>query len=110
MSVSAKIGKQISEERWCGWVVNFGFISTFMALIMYGYLGIFSRYGSDDYCLTGFYYQPGNLIDWMIQWYTMSSSRYTNILFIGLVDKVFGWYNVAILPGLMITLFVIGLA
>jgi hypothetical protein len=110
MSVSAKIGKQISEERWYGWVVNFGFISTFMALIMYGYLGIFSRYGSDDYCLTGFYYQPGNLIDWMIQWYTMSSSRYTNILFIGLVDKIFGWYNVAILPGLMITLFVIGLA
>ncbi|HXQ32717.1 MAG TPA: hypothetical protein VN843_01725, partial [Anaerolineales bacterium] len=33
----------------------------------------------------------------------------TNILFIGLVDKIFGWYNVAILPALMLPLFVLGL-
>jgi hypothetical protein len=45
----------------------------------------------------------------MIQRYFEDSSRYSNILFIGLVDKVFGWHNVAILPGLMIALFVLGL-
>ena len=45
----------------------------------------------------------------MIQRYFIASSRYTNILFIGLVDKLFGWYNVAILPALMLTLFVLGL-
>ncbi len=110
MSVSAQAGKTISEERWFGWVVNFGALTTFIALALYGYLGIFSRYGSDDYCLTAFYYQKGSFIDLMIQRYVTSSSRYTNILFIGLADKLFGWYNVAILPGLMITLFVIGLA
>ena len=45
----------------------------------------------------------------MIQRYFVSSSRYTNILFIGLSDKLFGWYNVAILPALMLSLFVLGL-
>jgi hypothetical protein len=34
----------------------------------------------------------------MTRRYFVSSSRYTNILFIGLVDNLFGWYNVAILP------------
>lgn len=110
MSVSAKIGKPVSEERWYGRMVNFGLFTTFIALIIYGYLGIFSRYGSDDYCLTAFYYQKGSFINLMIQRYILDSSRYTNILFIGLVDKLFGLYNVAILPGLMIALFVIGLA
>ena len=38
-----------------------------------------------------------------------ASSRYTNILFIGLSDTVLGWYNVAILPALMLSLFVLGL-
>ena len=45
----------------------------------------------------------------MIQRYYVSSSRYTNILFIGLSDKLLGWYNVAILPALMLSLFVLGL-
>jgi hypothetical protein len=38
-----------------------------------------------------------------------ASSRYTNILFIGLSDRFFGWYNVAILPALMLSLFVLGM-
>ncbi len=38
-----------------------------------------------------------------------ATSRYTNIIFIGLADKLFGWYNVAILPALMLALFVGGL-
>jgi hypothetical protein len=85
-----------------------GIFTTLIALALYGYLGTFSRYGSDDYCLSAFYLQEGDFIARIIQRYMNASSRYTNILFIGLVDNIFGWYNVAILPPLMIALFVAG--
>ena len=75
---------------------------------IFAYLGIFSRYSSDDYCLSAFFLS-GDFIDIMTRRYFVSSSRYTNILFIGLVDNLFGWYNVAILPALMLFLFVFGL-
>ena len=75
---------------------------------VFAYLGIFSRYSSDDYCLSAFFLS-GDFIDIMTRRYFVSSSRYTNILFIGLVDNLFGWYNVAILPALMLFLFVFGL-
>src|ERR1051325_9653165 len=89
--------------------VLLGILTTLLALASYAYLGIFSRYAGDDYCLSAFYFQKGNFVSWMIDRYLHSSNRYTNILFIGLVDKLFGWYNVAILPPLMIALFVWGL-
>jgi hypothetical protein len=89
--------------------ILFGILTTLLGLASYGYLGIFSRYAGDDYCLSAFYFQKGNLFTWMVDRYVNHSSRYTNILFIGLVDKLLGWYNVAILPPLMIALFVWGL-
>ncbi len=85
-----------------------GVISTLIPLSLYSYLGIFSRYGSDDYCLSAFYLQK-NLFNAMIERYMTATSRYTNIIFIGLADKLLGWYNVAILPALMLALFVWGL-
>ena len=88
--------------------ITLGTLCTGIALALYGYLGTFSRYGSDDYCLSAFYLQS-NLVNAMIERYMTSTSRYTNIIFIGLADKLFGWYNVAILPALMLTLFVLGL-
>lgn len=91
------------------YAVLLGILTTLLALASYAYLGIFSRYAGDDYCLSAFYFQKGNLLTWMVDRYLNNSSRYTNILFIGLVDKLFGWYNVAILPPLMIALFVWGL-
>ena len=96
-------------EQFLGLSMYVAMIPAFWGLAVYSYLGTFSRYGSDDYCLTAFYFQKGDFINLMIQRYMLFSSRYTNILFIGLVDKVFGWYNVAILPALMLILFVLGL-
>src|SRR5512147_2309126 len=98
--------QKFSTEQFFGWALSLGILTTFIALGLYGYLGTFSRYGSDDYCLSAFFLQD-NLFNAMIQRYFLASSRYTNILFIGLVDKVFGWYNVAVLPALMIALFVV---
>ena len=100
--------RRFSGETFLGIALPLGAFATGLALALYGYLGTFSRYGSDDYCLSAFYLQS-NLVSAMIQRYMTSTSRYTNILFIGLADKLFGWYNVAILPALMLTLFVLGL-
>jgi len=97
-----------SAEQFFGLALALGILATFIALALYAYLGTFSRYGSDDYCLSAFFLRD-NLGTAMVQRYFTASSRYTNILFIGLVDNLFGWYNVAILPGLMIALFVTGL-
>ncbi len=102
-----RMKQKFSGERILGLALALGIFTAFVALAIYGYLGIFSRYGSDDYCLSAFFLQ-GHLINALIQRYFIASSRYTNILFIGLVDKAFGWYNVAILPALMIALFVWG--
>lgn len=85
-----------------------GILATLIPLALYGYLGIFSRYGSDDYCISAFYLQK-NIINAMIQRYMTATSRYTNIIFTGLADKLLGWYNVAILPALMLALFIWGL-
>jgi hypothetical protein len=95
-------------EKLFNWAILFGIFISLVALALYGYLGTFSRYGSDDYCLSAFYVREGDLLTKVIQRYNENSSRYTNILFIGLVDSLFGWYNVAILPPLMIALFVFG--
>jgi hypothetical protein len=100
--------QRFSLEQFFWLALGLGVLTTFIALALYAYLGTFSRYGSDDYCLSAFFLQD-NLGSAMVERYFIASSRYTNILFIGLVDNVFGWYNVAILPGLMIALFVFGL-
>jgi len=100
--------QRLSWEQFSGPALALGLFAALTALALYAYLWTFSRYGSDDYCLSAFFLQD-NLGYAIVQRYFMASSRYTNILFIGLVDGVFGWYNVAILPGLMIALFVSGL-
>ena len=100
--------QRIAEEQWFWLALFLGIITTLIGLGLFAYLGTFSRYTSDDYCLSAFFLND-NLIDEMTRRYYVSSSRYTNILFIGLVDLLFGWYNVAILPVLMLALFVLGL-
>src|SRR6266540_1132466 len=100
--------QRFSVEQFFGAALSLGTCTTFVTLSLYAYLGVFSRYGSDDYCLSAFFLQ-GNLFSAMVQRYLLASSRYTNILFIGLVDKIFGWHNVAILPALMLILFGLGL-
>lgn len=100
--------RKFSEEPYFWLALSLGILTTSIGLAVYAYLGTFSRYGSDDYCLSTFFLQ-GDLLNRMIRRYFVTSGRFTNILFIGLVDKIFGWHNVAILPPLMLTLFVLGL-
>ncbi|MGZ9166987.1 MAG: hypothetical protein ACXW4U_17590, partial [Anaerolineales bacterium] len=100
--------RKFSEEPYFWLALSLGILTTSIGLGLYAYLGTFSRYGSDDYCLSTFFLQD-DLLNRMVRRYFVTSGRYTNILFIGLVDKIFGWHNVAILPPLMLTLFVPGL-
>ena len=103
-----RMQRRSSEDPFLWLAISIGVFTTLSALALYAYLGIFSRYASDDYCLSAFFLQ-NDFIHAMVRRYYESSSRYTNILFIGLADKLFGWYNVAILPALMLGLFVFGM-
>jgi len=100
--------RRSSEGRFFETAISIGSFSASIALALYAYLGIFSRYASDDYCLSAFFLQ-NDFTRAMVERYYESSSRYTNILFIGLSDTLLGWYNVAILPALMLSLFVFGM-
>ncbi|HLF74179.1 MAG TPA: hypothetical protein VI524_07535, partial [Anaerolineales bacterium] len=100
--------RRFAEEPALRLALTLGIGSVSLVLGLYAYLGTFSRYGSDDYCLSAFFLQD-DLATAMIRRYFHASGRYTNILFIGLVDKVFGWYNVAVLPPLMLSLLALGL-
>ena len=99
--------RKFSEEQFFRVALFVGIITVLIALAFYAYLGIFSRYGSDDYCNTSFFLS-GDLVSQMLYRYQYQTNRYSNILLIGLAEKTLGWYNVAILPSVMITLFVIG--
>lgn len=98
--------RQIKQNR--GIYLVPAILAVLVALGLYAYLGIFSRYTSDDYCLSAFFLQEADFVSTMTERYETSSSRYTNILFIGFADQVFGWYNPAVLPALMLTVFVLG--
>jgi hypothetical protein len=102
-----RLQRRSSEDPFFGFAISLGILTTGIALALYAYLGFFSRYASDDYCLSAFFLE-NDFIHAMVQRYYESSSRYTNILFIGLSDTLLGWYNVAILPALMLSLFVVG--
>lgn len=103
-----RLQRRSPEEPFFELALSIGVVAALSALALYAYLGTFSRYASDDYCLSAFFLTD-DFLNAMIQRYFVSSSRYTNILFIGMADKLFGWHNVAILPALMLSLFVLGL-
>jgi len=98
---------RFSDEHFLKFILLLGIFTGFVALAVYAYLGIFSRYGSDDYCNTSFFLS-GDLVSQMVFRYLRRTNRFSNILFIGIAERIFGWYNVAILPLVMIILFVIG--
>ncbi len=76
------------------------------------YLGTFTRYMSDDYCeavstrassplaavITR--YEDG---DWR------AANRYSNLLFVGVMESMLGWRNIEIIPAVMVILWGLGL-
>jgi hypothetical protein len=103
-----RVQRELFEDPFFRLALSVGIVTLLSALALYAYLGTFSRYASDDYCLSAFFLTD-DFLGAMIRRYFVTSSRYTNILFTGLSDQLFGWYNVAILPALMLSLFVTGI-
>ena len=67
-------GEGSSPEAFLRPALLLGAVTTLAALGLYAYLGTFSRYGSDDYCLSAFFLQE-DLFGAMIRRYFEASSR-----------------------------------
>jgi hypothetical protein len=83
--------------------------ATFSAFVLsiYAYLGTFSRHLADDYCAIDFIKKDFFTALWIN--YTNVSDRFSNFMLITF-SEVVGPRTVAVLPALMITLWVIGIA
>ncbi len=88
-------------------VIWTGIFAAAVALAVYIYLGTFTRYMADDYCLL-VDLNHGNLFTASYQKYLSSSNRFSNLFIIG-VGEIFGHRNILFVPGLLILLWVAGL-
>jgi hypothetical protein len=77
------------------------------ALGVYAYLGIFSRHLADDYCSVDFI--RTNFFSALLNNYIFVSDRFTNFMLIALSEYITP-RSVAVLPALMIVLWVAGIA
>ena len=86
-----------------------GIAAVLSALIIYAYLGTFSRYLADDFC-NARQFASVNLGKYLVKRYTEvpGGNRFSNILFIW-ASEIVGLKSVIILPALMIIVWVIGL-
>jgi hypothetical protein len=70
--------QRFSEEQFFRLGLALAMLAALIPLVLYAYLGTFSRYGSDDYCLSAFFLQD-DLGSAMIERYSIPLQRYTNI-------------------------------
>lgn len=79
------------------------------ALSFFIYLGFFSRYWADDFCYIVNFENARNIFDAIQVVYVSWSNRYTNILFVGIID-FFGNDSIRFLPGAMILLLALSIS
>lgn len=91
-------------SRFLGWL---GASASGIALILYCYLGIFSRFYADDFCMSGYVVRLGF---WQAQWfqYVTWSNRFTGMFLLSLSDLL-GTSFIKWWTSLTIILWVIGL-
>lgn len=77
-------------------------------LFVFAYLGIFSRYGADDYCFSRTIFKSDNIIQATSTWYLNTSNRYTTMLLVG-ISEWFGRSAISFLPMLAIFLWLVTL-
>jgi hypothetical protein len=78
-----------------------------LVLVIYGYLGFFSRHLADDYCSVNF--TKMNFFEALWQNYMNISDRFSNFMLITLSESI-SPHSVAILPALMLILWIAGIA
>lgn len=90
--------------RYLPWL---GIAAASLALAVYMYLGAFTRYMADDYCLL-VDLNSGSIFNASWNKYLLSSNRFSNLFVLGLWE-LFGSHNIAYIPALLIVLWVGGL-
>jgi hypothetical protein len=93
-------------------VILFYIAGTFIFLATIAYLGTFTRYMADDYCetyITQTYSPLGAVINRYEEGSWRAANRYSNLLFVGMVESLAGWQSVEIIPVILIILWTIGL-
>ncbi len=97
------------------------FFSVVVLLLMTGmlaflaaiaYLGTFTRYMADDYCesyITKAYSPLGAVINRYEDGQWRAANRYSNLLFVGVIEALLGKQNLQIMPVVLMFLWVIGL-
>src|SRR5689334_15090944 len=83
----------------------------FVAVCVYMYLGIFSRYLSDDYCEAVYVTVDspfGAVLNRYMNGEWRAANRYSNLLFVGFSEWL-GPHNLQVITPLMILLWAIGL-
>lgn len=81
-------------------------ITGLAALSFFIYIGSFSRYWADDFCYIGIVENTNSIFDAVRLVYATWSNRYTNVLFVGLLN-LFGPDGIRFFPGIMIALMAI---
>ncbi len=105
IDMSDKTSKPIfSLSTFSAWL---GGISSAFVLAVYAYLGLFSRHLADDYCSVNF--TRSNFFSALWQNYLTVSDRFSNFMLIASSEAI-SRNSTAILPAIMITLWVIGIA
>ena len=80
-----------------------------VGLFVFAYLGIFSRYGADDYCFSRTIFKSDNIIQATSIWYMNTSNRYTTMLLVS-ISEWFGRSAISFLPMLAILLWLASLS
>lgn len=99
--------KTFSTQRITNMILWLGILAATFALAVYMYIGLFTRYLSDDYCLL-IDLQSGNLLTASWEKYLFSSNRFSNLFVLGFWELL-GSNNIAYIPALLIILWVAGL-
>jgi hypothetical protein len=95
-----------SSNKTLTYLAWFGVIAMTATLAIYAYLGIFSRYMADDYCLL-IDLRMGDIFSNSWNKYLFKSNRFSNLFVIGLWELFPN--NIAFVPALHVILWVFGL-
>ncbi len=93
-------------------VVLLNVVAILVFLGVMAYLGTFTRYMADDYCESFSVTSDsplGAVINRYMDGQWRASNRYSNLLFVGVIESLLGKKNIEIIPAVLIFLWVIGL-
>ena len=95
-----------NTNKYLTYLAWFGVFAVTAALAVYAYLGLFTRYMGDDYCLL-LDLKTGNVFAKSLEKYLLKSNRFSNLFVLGLWE--FFPKNIAFVPALHLLLWVLGL-